>query len=80
MDWGKQSAAMIVSPPRTVFGEKNMAEIKKPDLRDRQAPKTTLTNTDENFAGDENRNIEPPSAKMVTPDPSNVPEGQTTKM
>jgi hypothetical protein len=57
-----------------------MAEIKKPDLRDRKAPRTTVTNTDEKFAGDENRNVVPPSAKMVTPDPSNVPEGQATKM
>jgi hypothetical protein len=57
-----------------------MAETKKPDLRDRKAPGTTVSNTDETFAGDENRNIVPPSAKMVTPDPTNVPEGQATKM
>jgi hypothetical protein len=57
-----------------------MAKTKKPDLRDPRAPGTTLTNTDEKFAGDENRTIVPPTAKMVTPDPGNVPEGQVTKM
>lgn len=54
----------------------------KPDLRDRNPNgqrHATPSNTDVKFAGDENRNVMPSSGKLVTPDPGNVPEGQTTK-
>jgi hypothetical protein len=48
------------------------------DVRD-QKPKATPDTNDVKFAGDENRKVMPSSGKLVTPDPGNVPEGQTTK-
>jgi hypothetical protein len=55
---------------------------KKPDLRDRDGkgrPHVTPTNTDVKFAGAENRNVMPGSSKIVSPDPGNKVEGQTSK-
>ena len=50
------------------------------DVRDRKAqPHLTTDTNDVKFAGDENRKVMPSSGKLVTPDPGNVPTGQTTK-
>ncbi|HJR56741.1 MAG TPA: hypothetical protein VJ798_09195 [Rhizomicrobium sp.] len=59
-----------------------MAKNRKHDLRDQVKPKpgVTPTNTDVEFAGDENRTVMPSSGRLVTPDPGNVVEGQTSKM
>jgi len=51
------------------------------DVRDQKAqPRVTSDLNDVKFAGDENRKVMPSSGKLVTPDPGNVPEGQTTKV
>jgi hypothetical protein len=55
---------------------------KKPDLRDQGGkgrPSVTPTNTDVKFAGAENRSVMPGSGKIVSPDPGNKVEGQTSK-
>ncbi len=59
-----------------------MADDRKHDLRDQVTPKpgVTPTNTDVEFAGDENRKVMPSSGRLVTPDPGNVVEGQNSKM
>ncbi|MBV9550830.1 MAG: hypothetical protein JO256_14265 [Alphaproteobacteria bacterium] len=50
------------------------------DVRDQKAqPRATPDLNDVKFAGDENRKVMPSSGKLVTPDPGNVPEGQTTR-
>jgi len=58
-------------------------KTKKHDLRDDiYAPKTTVTNTDERFAGAEPKTVDPEngSLAMVTPDVGeDVVEGQNTK-
>ena len=60
--------------------ETKMANTQKPDLRDQtHKPGVTPTNTDVEFAGDENRSVMPSSGRIVSPDPGNVVEGQTTK-
>jgi hypothetical protein len=52
----------------------------KPDLRDTKAkPAATPDMNDVKFAGGENRRVMPSSGKLVSPDPGNVVEGQTTK-
>ena len=59
------------------------AKQKPHDLRDDiYAPRTSVTNTEERFAGAEPRTLDPEngSPQMVTPTPGkNVPEGATTK-
>ncbi len=55
---------------------------KKPDLRDRDGkgrPHVSLTNTDVRFAGAENRSVMPGSGQIVSPDPGEKVEGQTSK-
>ena len=57
-----------------------MANSQKHDLRkDTHKPGVTPTNTDVDFAGDENPKVMPSSGRMVSPDPGNVVEGQTSK-
>jgi hypothetical protein len=52
----------------------------KPDLRDQKAkPAATPDVNDVKFAGSENRRVMPSSGKLVSPDPGNVVDGQTTK-
>ena len=56
--------------------------VKKPDLRDGNAPATTVTNTDERLAGAEQPSVSPTSGDphMVRPDVGrNIPPGQATK-
>jgi hypothetical protein len=62
--------------------ETKMANTQKHDLRDQAKPKpgVTPTDTDVEFAGDENRKVMPSTGRLVTPDPGNVVEGQNSKM
>ena len=56
--------------------------VKKPDLRDGNGPRTTVTNTDERLAGSEQPSVAPTRGDphMVRPDVGrNIPSGQTTK-
>jgi hypothetical protein len=54
---------------------------KKPDLRDKKAPRTTITNTDERLAGSEKPSVSPTNGPhMVRPEVGrNIPPGQGTK-
>jgi hypothetical protein len=62
--------------------ETKMTNTRKHDLRDQPAskPGVTPTDTEVEFAGDENRKVMPSSGRLVTPDPGNVVEGQNSKM
>lgn len=59
-----------------------MTDTRKHDLRDQAKPKpgVTPTDTDVEFAGEENPKVMPSSGRLVTPDPGNVVPGQTSKM
>jgi hypothetical protein len=62
------------------FMETKMANTQKHDLRDQKhKPGVTPTDTNVDFAGDENRNVMPSSGKIVSPDPGSHVEGQTSK-
>jgi hypothetical protein len=59
-----------------------MADKPKHDLRDDTfKPRTSVSDTDVEFAGAENRNVIPGDGEnLVVPEPGkNIPEGQTTK-
>jgi hypothetical protein len=59
-----------------------MADKKTHDLRDESfKPATSVSDTDVEFAGAENRNVMPgDSEPLVTPEPGKgLPAGQTTK-
>ena len=55
--------------------------VKKPDLRGKNAPRTTVTNTDERLAGSEQPSVAPMKGPhMVRPGPdATVRPGQGTK-